>query len=142
MNRPRIEPGVNLEGFLIAERIHRGGMASLWAASHPDFDFPLLLKAPVLAEGTDPAAIVSFEMEQMILPRLSGPHVPRFLAQGEFEGHPYLVMERIPGPSLLPTLERLPLPWAEVAKLGSRIALALEDLHRQHVYFIHQYMKG
>ena len=133
MNRPRIEPGVTLEGFLIAERIHRGGMASLWAASHPDFDFPLLLKAPVLAEGTDPAAIVSFEMEQMILPRLSGPHVPRFLAQGEFEGHPYLVMERIPGPSLLPTLERLPLPCPEVAKLGSRIALALEDLHRQHV---------
>jgi len=133
MNRPRIETGVTLDGYLIEERIHRGGMASLWAASHPDFDFPLLVKAPILAEGTDPAAIVSFEMEQMILPRLSGIHVPRYIAQGEFEGHPYLVMERIPGPSLLPTLERLPLSCAEVAKLGGRIASALEDLHRQHV---------
>jgi eukaryotic-like serine/threonine-protein kinase len=133
MSRPRIESGIDLDGYLIGERIHRGGMASLWAASHPALDFPLLVKAPVLVEGTDPAAIVSFEMEQMILPRLTGPHVPRYVAQGEYEGHPYLVMERIPGASLLPALERLPLPWAEVAKLGSRIALALEDVHRQHV---------
>src|SRR5664279_5107151 len=116
MNRPHIEAGMTLDGYRIAERIHRGGMASLWAASHPDLDFPLLVKAPILAEGTDPAAIVSFEMEQMILPRLSGIHVPRYIAQGEFEGHPYLVMERIPGPSLLPALEHLPLSCAEVAK--------------------------
>ena len=133
MNRPRIATGITLDGFLIAERIHRGGMASIWAATHPDLDFPLLVKVPVLAEGADPAAIVSFEMEQMILPRLSGPHVPRYIAQGEFDGQPYLVMERIPGPSLLPTLERLPLSWAEVARLGGRIASALDDIHRQHV---------
>jgi nucleotide-binding universal stress UspA family protein len=133
MKRPRIETGITLDGYLIAERIHRGGMASIWAATHPGLECPLLVKVPMLAEGTDPAAIVSFEMEQMILPRLSGPHVPRFFGQGEFEGQPYLVMERIPGPSLLPTLERLPLTCAEVAKLGGRIALALDDIHRQHV---------
>jgi hypothetical protein len=31
---------------------------------------PLLMKIPRVAEGEDPAAIVSFEMEMMILPRL------------------------------------------------------------------------
>jgi eukaryotic-like serine/threonine-protein kinase len=133
MHRPRIETGITLDGYHVAERIHRGGLASIWAASHPEIELPLLVKVPVLAEGTDPAAIVSFEMEQMILPRLSGPHVPRYFAQGEFEGQPYLIMERIPGASLLPALEHLPLPCAEVAKLGSRIATALNDLHRQHV---------
>ncbi len=133
MKRPLIGTGITLEGYLIGERVHRGAMASIWAATHPNHEGPLLVKVPVLAEGTDPAAIVSFEMEQMILPRLSGPHVPRYFGQGDFEGQPYLVMERIPGPSLLPNLERLPLSIAEVTKIGGRIALALDDLHRQHV---------
>jgi nucleotide-binding universal stress UspA family protein len=133
MAQPRLAPGVFLDGYLLGEAIHRGGMASLWSATHPDMALPLLIKVPVLCEGVDPAAIVGFEMEQMILPRLSGPHVPRYVAQGDFDVQPYLVMERIPGTSLLPLLRQLPLPWDAVAALGSRIATALEDLHRQHV---------
>jgi nucleotide-binding universal stress UspA family protein len=42
-------------------------------------------------------------------------------------------MERIPGPSLYKRLNDLPLPYDEVASLGQKIALALHDLHRQHV---------
>lgn len=133
MNPPQIRPGETLDGFLIGERIHRGGMASIWAASHPDYALPLLMKVPVMSEGVDPAAIVGFEMEEMILPRLSGPHVPRYIAQGDFGVQPYLVMERIPGPSLLPMLTQLPLPWQAVVQLAIRIATALDDLHRQHV---------
>jgi nucleotide-binding universal stress UspA family protein len=91
------------------------------------------MKVPMMSEGVDPAAIVGFEMEQMILPRLSGPHVPHYIGQGDFGIQPYLVMERIPGPSLLSMLPQLPLPWPSVAALGARIATALDDLHRQHV---------
>ena len=133
MNRRRIQPGLDLDGFLIGERIHQGGMASIWAASHPDFSFPLLVKVPVLTEGADPAAIVGFEMEQMILPRLSGPHVPRFVAAGDFTVQPYIVMERIAGRSLLQKLGELPLPYDEVASIGARLATAIHDLHGQHV---------
>ncbi len=133
MHRPQLATGAILDGYLIGERIHRGGMASIWAVSHPEISGPLLMKVPVMSEGVDPAAIVGFEMEEMILPRLSGPHVPRYVAQGDFGAQPYLVMERIPGPSLLPTLSQLPLPWPDVAQLGARIATALDDIHRQHV---------
>ncbi|HEX7553021.1 MAG TPA: hypothetical protein VF378_05670, partial [Geothrix sp.] len=133
MNRPQLATGATLDGYRIEERIHRGGMASIWAVSHPEISGPLLMKVPVMSEGVDPAAIVGFEMEEMILPRLSGPHVPRYVAQGDFGSQPYLVMERIPGPSLLPTLTRLPLPWLDVTLLGARIATALDDIHRQHV---------
>ncbi|WP_306590945.1 bifunctional serine/threonine-protein kinase/universal stress protein [Geothrix sp. 21YS21S-4] len=129
----RLRPGLLLDGFLLEERIHRGGMAELWAVSRSDLDLPLLMKLPVLCEGVDPAAIVGFEMEQMILPRLEGPHVPRFVAQGEAGDRPHLVMERIPGPSLLPALRNLPWPAADVAALGARLAVALDALHRQHV---------
>ena len=133
MNRPLLEPGATLDGYVLGERIHRGGMASIWAVTHPDVSGPLLMKVPVMSEGVDPAAIVGFEMEQMILPRLSGPHVPKYIGQGDFGVQPYLVMERIPGASLLPTLTQLPLPWASVAALGRSIATALDDIHRQHV---------
>jgi nucleotide-binding universal stress UspA family protein len=133
MNRASIESGATLDGYLIGERVHRGGMASIWAVTHPKISGPLLMKLPVMSEGVDPAAIVGFEMEQMILPRLTGPHVPRYIAQGDFSLQPYLVMERIPGTSLLPTLNHLPLPWPAVAALGRSIATALDDIHRQHV---------
>ncbi len=133
MSPLRLETGLNLDGFLLGELIHRGGMATIWAVSHPDHPLPLLIKVPVMSEGVDPAAIVGFEMEEMILPRLTGPHVPRYIAQGDFEVQPYLVMERIPGPSLLPLLNDLPLPIETVQTLGVRIATALDDLHRQHV---------
>ncbi len=133
MSPLRLETGLSLDGFLLGELIHRGGMATIWGVSHPDHSLPLLMKVPVMSEGVDPAAIVGFEMEEMILPRLTGPHVPRYIAQGDFEVQPYLVMERIPGASLLPLLNDLPLPVEAVQTLGVRIATALDDLHRQHV---------
>jgi Universal stress protein family./Protein kinase domain. len=128
-----VEPGDTIDGFVIQGLAHSAGMARLWDVTHPDFDFPLLMKIPMLGEGGDPAAIVGFEMEQMILPRLSGPHVPRFIANGDFSALPYIVMERISGPSLYPLLDRLPLPVEEVAALGIKIAVALDALHGQQV---------
>ncbi|MCS6891615.1 MAG: bifunctional serine/threonine-protein kinase/universal stress protein [Rhodovarius sp.] len=117
-------------GFPVGRKIHTGGMAHLYETSHPDYPFPLLLKVPRLAEGEDPAAIVGFEMEQLILPRLSGPHVPRFVALGH-EPIPFIVMERIAGASLLGRLRDLPLPPEEVAAIGAKVADALDSLHRQ-----------
>ncbi len=133
MAKPGLQPGSTLDGFHIEELIHRGGMARLWSVSKPGVEMPLLMKVPILGEGGDPAAIVSFEMEQMIMARISGPHVPHFVAAGDFAVHPYIVMERLAGKSLLPRLANLPLPYEEVAEIGWKVATALEDLHRQHV---------
>ena len=133
MVKPSLELGAIIDGFRIEECIHQGGMATLWRVSRAGETVPLLMKVPKIAEGEDPAAIVSFEMEQMILPRLSGVHVPRFVAAGDFAVQPYIVMERISGKSLVKRLSELPLPYAEVADVGLKIAVALDDLHRQHV---------
>lgn len=133
MVKALLEPGTVIDGFRLEEVIHRGGMSMLWRVTRQGDDLPMVMKVPLIAEGTDPAAIVGFEMEQMIMPRLSGPHVPKFVAAGDFAVQPYIVMERIAGKSLLPRLKKLPLPYAEVADLGVRIATALDALHRQHV---------
>ena len=133
MARPLHEPGLIVDAFRLEEIAHRGGMAALWRVSRPGTTTPLLMKVPRIGEGADPAAVVSFEMEQMILPRLTGLHVPKFFAAGDFAVQPYIVMEAIPGQTLLPRLTELPLPYAEVADIGVKIAQALDDLHRQHV---------
>jgi serine/threonine protein kinase len=123
-----------IDGFTLGPLLHRGGMASLYEVTHPDWpDLPMLMKLPKLKSGEDPAAIVSFEMELMVLPRLTGPHVPRCIATKGFEATPYMVMERIEGASLLPLLKQLPLPIEDVAEIGHGVALALDDLHRQNV---------
>jgi len=129
--RPR--QGEVIDGFTLGAPLHAGGMASIFDVSHPGHAGPMLMKLPHL-DGTDAAHIVSFEMEQMILPRLAGPHVPRFVAARGFEApNPYLVMERIPGRSLAARERDLPLPVAEVAAIGAKLALAVAALHRQRV---------
>ena len=133
MVKPSLELGAIIDGFRIEECVHQGGMATLWRVSRTGETMSLLMKVPKIAEGEDPAAIVSFEMEQMILPRLSGVHVPRFVAAGDFAVQPYIVIERISGKSLVKRLSRLPLSYAEVVDVGLKIAVALDDLHRQHV---------
>jgi serine/threonine protein kinase len=133
MVKPLHEPGVIVDGFRLEEIAHRGGMATVWRVSRPGTTMPMLMKVPKIGEGTDPAAIVSFEMELMIMPRLTGPHAPKFVAAGDFAVQPYIIMEAIPGKTLLSRLPELPLPYAEVADIGVKIAQALDDLHRQHV---------
>lgn len=133
MVKPSLEPDSIIDGFRIEQQLHRGGMATLWRVSRPDATMPMLMKVPRFSEGEDPAAIVSFEMEQMILPRISGVHVPAFVAAGDLAIQPYIVMEHIAGDTLLARLRDLPLLYSEATAIGEKIAAALDDLHRQHV---------
>ena len=133
MARHSVQPGAVIDGFTVGECVHTGGMATLWSVTRPDIAAPLLMKIPRVSEGEDPAAIVSFEMEQMILPRLSGPHVPACYATGDFAHQAYVVIEPIPGTTLYSRLGELPLGYEEAAVIVGKIAVALADLHRQNV---------
>ena len=133
MAKHSVQPGAVIDGFTIGECVHSGGMATLWSVTRPDIAAPLLMKVPRVSEGEDPAAIVSFEMEQMILPRLSGPHVPACYAAGDFMRQAYVVIEVIPGTTLYSRLGELPLSYQEASAIAGKIATALADLHRQNV---------
>ena len=128
-----LKPGDEIGGFRLVEKTHEGGMATIFRVSRADIGLPLIMKIPKLGFGSHPACYVGFEVEQMILATLSGPHVPRFIAQGELETAPYIVMEYIEGPSLHDYLERAQLEVAEIARLVSALAAAVHDLHRQNV---------
>ncbi|HEY2134592.1 MAG TPA: bifunctional serine/threonine-protein kinase/universal stress protein, partial [Xanthobacteraceae bacterium] len=132
MDARRLEAGQVIDGFVLDRALDPGGMASFWRVSRPDTDMPMVMKIPLMRLGEDPITIVGFEVEQMILAQLTGPHVPRFVAAGDFE-QPYIVMEFIAGHPVKSLLDKTPRPPAEVADIGAKIAFALHELHRQHV---------
>jgi serine/threonine protein kinase len=128
---PALVPGSVIDGFTLVQCLHRGGMATVWSVTRRDLGMAAVMKIPML--GDDATAIVGFEVEQMVLPLLQGPHVPRWIAAGGFESQPYIVMEMLQGHSLRARLEAAPLPLDEVAAIGARVAEALHDLHQQQV---------
>ena len=128
-----LRPGTQIDAYRVQEKLHEGGMAVLYRVAAINGGEPGLLKIPKLEFGNHPACYAGFEVEQMILGRVAGPHVPRLLASGESDFGPYLVMEHISGKSLAESAAGAPLPATEVARLGAALASALHDLHRQEV---------
>jgi Tol biopolymer transport system component len=124
-------PGETIDGFLVGERIHAGGMGVVHRVTRDDLAFPAVMKLPRLGPGEPATSVISFEVEQNVLAALHGPHVPRFVAAGDLTVRPYLVMEEIAGRSLAEWAGRAPLPAGEVARLGIAVASALDALHRQ-----------
>lgn len=131
MQRPR--EGLVIDGFSMGPCLHKGGFATIWEVTHPDHPGKLAMKVPTILDGFDAPTIVGFEIEQMIVPRLTGPHVPKVVALGDFSSMPYIVTEWIGGGSLLDVFRNAPLPLSDVLEMASRMTEAVVDLHRQHV---------
>ena len=132
-----MEPGTGLDGFVVGECIYSGAMAHVYrvhyARGAPDPGFPMVMKVPRMAAGDGAENIVSFEVEHQILQTLTGPHVPRFVAAGDLDRIPYLVMEYVQGQTLQHWLEQPELPdTSEVARLGIAVAYAVHSLHQQN----------
>ncbi len=132
-----LEPGTELDGFTIEECIHSGGMAHIYHVRYTEGvrnpGFPLAMKVPRMTAGDGAENIVSFEVEHLIMQALAGSHVPRFVAAGDLENVPYLVMEYIEGRTLDHWLEADQRPdVAEVARLGAAVAVAVHSLHQQN----------
>ena len=133
--------GDQLDGFTIDACIHHGSMAHIYsvhytggnASSARDPGFPMVMKIPRMTPGDGAETIISFEVEQQIMQELTGSHVPRFVAAGDLEHVPYLVMEHVPGQSLQDWLDAPLLPDVdELTRLGAAVALAAHSLHQQN----------
>jgi serine/threonine protein kinase len=132
-----LKEGDVIDGFVVVERLHAGGMGVLYRCAPPrdrqDLDYPLLIKVPRLGPGEPSETVVTYEVEVLVHSALTGSHVPRFVAAGDLARQPYIVMERIEGTSLKDWADRSPIPPTEVAALGAAIATALHALHAQEV---------
>jgi eukaryotic-like serine/threonine-protein kinase len=139
-----LKEGDRLDGFVVAGYFHMGAMAHIYdvkfADGAPDPGFPMVMKVPKLSSSDGKETIVGFETELRLLPLLTGAHVPRYVAAGDMAKNPYLVVEKLIGP----TYHKL---WNEtnnfsvddVVRLGAALARACHSLHQQNV--VHQDLK-
>jgi len=128
-----------IDGFTVGAQIHSGAMGNIFEVTRPGVETRMIMKVPRVGPHEPPEGIISFETEATILPALTGPHVPRFIAAGDLARTPYLVTEWIDGVSLGDVLEGGPLPPVEVARIGAAIASAVHSLHQQQT--IHHDLK-
>ena len=131
-----IQVGSVIDGFHLLEKIHEGSMATIYRVSKAGLELPMVMKIPKLGFGSHPACAIGFEVEQMILEKLSGPHVPAFIAKGNRVERPYLVMEYINGSTLHDDLQQSADQAAnidQIVRWSATLADALHDLHRQNV---------
>ena len=131
-----LQPGDPIEGFTIEDCLHAGGNGYIYRVKPPagiDPPFPLVMKVPGIGPGEPALGVVSFEIEQTILPRLTGPFVPQVVAVGALDVHPFIVMEQVLGEGLAQIAERAPLPADDVASIGAAMADAVHGVHQQEV---------
>jgi nucleotide-binding universal stress UspA family protein len=128
------EPGAEIDGFRLGDRLHTGTMAWIYRLLGPEGPLPLVMKIPRLGPGEPAINVISFEQCRMVLGALAqGPHYPTLVAYGDVETTPYLVMEYVEGRPLSEWMREAPRAAEEVAALGAKLALALHEIHRQDV---------
>ncbi|HEX4856144.1 MAG TPA: bifunctional serine/threonine-protein kinase/universal stress protein [Limnobacter sp.] len=137
-----MESGHRLHGFRVLDCVHSGAMAQIYRVEYdPDMThgrtdpgFPMVMKIPRMKHADGAENLIGFEIEQQILPTLSGPFTPRFVAAGDLDHLPYLVMEYIQGTTLEDLLEDPQYTNPEaIARLGAAMGKAVHSLHQQNV---------
>lgn len=138
----RIEPGQQIDGFIVQECIHRGAMAFIYRVEYDpktsngklNPGFPMAMKIPRMRYADGAENLIGFEIEQQILPTLTGPHTPRFVASGDLNNLPYLVMEYIEGQTLEDCMSEPRFTDPEsIARIGASLGRAAHSLHQQNV---------
>ncbi|MCA8951780.1 MAG: serine/threonine protein kinase, partial [Planctomycetes bacterium] len=113
--------------FTILDALGSGGMSRVYRARQEPFGREVALKVlrdEFVASGT---GRLRFQREATITAALDHPHIVPVYAAGEADGHVYLAMKLLRGQSL--ERQPLPLPPADVARIGEQIASALAAAH-------------
>lgn len=127
----KLTPGTELDGYVIGERIHSGAQGVIFSVALTAGGSHLIMKVPRIGRGETSESLLNFETEAMILPSLSGSHVPRFVSAGDITRTPYLVTEWVEGDSLEHWLKGGSLPAVDVVRVGAAIADAIHSVHLQ-----------
>jgi serine/threonine protein kinase len=126
--------------FRLIRLLGRGGMGSVWQATHLALDIPCAVK---FIEG-DFAAVPEmqsrFQREAKAAAALRSPHVVQILDHDIWEGMPFIAMELLDGEELSKRIARIgPLPPGEVTAIIAQVCRALAKAHQLGV--VHRDLK-
>jgi len=128
-----LHPGDRLDNYRIDSLVARGGMASVFRATHLASGRPVAIKLPHPEAECDPVLFDRFEREREIGQRLDHPGIVKVLATGD-PSRVYMAMEWVEGRLLREILsENKRLPRERAVEIAIRVCEALEYIHGQGV---------
>jgi serine/threonine protein kinase len=122
----------------IDKYLARGGMAEVFLGTHLTLDRPVAVKVMHSFVEDDPDLITRFQREAKAVAALRHPNIVQVYDFDTHDGHPYLVMEYLKGPSLASCLRELhmsgaKLSLAQVAQLLKSLAAGIDYAHSQGI---------
>ena len=128
----------------IDQLLARGGMAEVYLATHLTLERPVAVKLLHSYIEEDPFLLERFHREAKVVASLRHPNIVQIFDFDTVDGHPYIVMEFLRGPTLASYLRYLHqrkkrLPPNQVAHLLRGLTDAIDYAHSQGV--IHRDIK-
>jgi serine/threonine protein kinase len=128
----------------IDKYLAHGGMAEVYLGSHLSLDRPVAIKILHKHIEEDRNLLERFQREAKVVAGLRHPNIVQVFDFDATDGHPYIVMEYLKGPTLATYLSSIDeqgarLPLHQVARLLKALASALDYAHSQGV--IHRDIK-
>ena len=123
--------GAEFGPYRLLRPIGRGGMGVVWLAERADglLQRSVAIKLPVLSEGAS-RLVARFARERSILGALNHPHIARLYDAGvSADGQPYLVMEYVPGVSLVEYCDQARLSVEARLRLFLQVLSAVQHAH-------------
>jgi Tol biopolymer transport system component len=134
-----LTPGTRLGPYEIASPLGAGGMGEVYRARDSRLGRDVAVKVLPQHLSSNSEVRARFEREAKTVSSLNHPHICTLFDVGREGDTDYLVMELVEGETLANKIGRGPLTTAEVLKIGTEIADALERAHRAGV--IHRDLK-
>jgi Tol biopolymer transport system component len=122
--------GTKLGPYELQANIGAGGMGEVYRARDTRLDRTVAIKILLSQFSADAELKQRFDREAKSISSLNHAHVCQLYDVGSQDGIDFLVMEFLEGETLAARLQRGPIPIAEVVKIASQIAEALEKAHR------------
>jgi serine/threonine protein kinase len=128
----------------IDKYLARGGMGEVYLGTHLTLDRPVAVKVIHSFIEEDPDLLLRFQREAKVVAGLRHLNIVQIYDFDAIDGHPYIVMEYLNGPSLATYLSEIhkrneKIPHSQVARLLKEMTDALEYAHAQGV--IHRDIK-